>query len=80
MDVLRGRRHVLKRGYYVTKQPGPDELTKKLSFEDSRRMEQEFFATTEPWRSGTVEVKSRIGIPKLTTELSRLLSNLIMQT
>ncbi|KAF8503172.1 P-loop containing nucleoside triphosphate hydrolase protein [Gautieria morchelliformis] len=74
MDVLRGRRHVLKRGYYVTKQPGPDELTKKVSFEDSRRNEQDFFAKTEPWKSSTVEVKSRIGIPRLTAELSRLLN------
>ncbi|KAF8486541.1 P-loop containing nucleoside triphosphate hydrolase protein [Gautieria morchelliformis] len=80
MDVLLGRRHALKKGYYVTKQPGPEDLKKKLSFEDSRRREQEFFATTEPWKSSAEQVKSRIGIPKLTAELSRLLSNLIMQT
>jgi Dynamin central region len=80
MEVLLGRRHALKKGYYVTKQPGPDDLTKKLSFEESRRREQEFFATTEPWKSSPEQVQSRIGIPKLTAELSRLLSNLIMQT
>ena len=80
MEVLEGKRHMLKKGYYVTKQPGPNDLAKKSSFEDSRRQEQEFFATTEPWKSSSEKIKSRTGIPKLTAELSKLLSNLIMQT
>lgn len=80
MEVLEGRRHILKKGYYVTKQPGPNDLIKKNSFEESRRQEQEFFATVEPWKSSTEKIKSRTGIPKVTAELSSLLSNLITQT
>jgi len=80
IEVLEGKRHLLKKGYFVTKQPGPNDLLKKNSFEESRRQEQEFFATTEPWKSSTEQIKYRTGIPKLTAELSRLLSLLIMQT
>lgn len=72
--------HMLKKGYYITKQPGPNELVKRNSFEESRRQEKEFFASTESWKSSTAYIKSRTGIPKLTAELSRLLSQLIMHT
>ena len=80
MDIIQGKKNKLKNGYYVTKQPGPNELAKKPSFEESRRQEQEFFTMTEPWKSSDAQVKFRTGVPKLTTELSKLLSHLILQT
>jgi hypothetical protein len=80
LEVLEGKRHLLKHGYYVTKQPGPDELSKKPSFKDTRDQERRFFAATEPWKSTSAHIKSRTGIPNLTIELSKLLSHLIMQT
>ena len=80
LQVLEGERHPLKHGYYVTKQPGPDDLSKKLSFEEARERERAFFALTDPWKSASSRIKSRTGIQNLTKELSKLLSRLIMHT
>ena len=79
LQVLEGERHQLKHGYYVTKQPGPDDLSKKLSFHEARERERAFFAEVDPWKSTSSRIQSRAGIPNLTKELSKLLSRLIMQ-
>ena len=80
LQVLEGERHPLKHGYYVTRQPGPDDLPKKLSFEKAREQEHFFFTHTDPWKSAPTHIKSRTGIRNLTNELSKLLSRLIMHT
>lgn len=80
LDVLDGKRHILKHGYYVTKQPAVADLVKKLDHEEVREMEQDFFATTPPWSSVAVTIRNRMGVTNLTKELSRLLSQLIEQT
>ncbi|KAG8903486.1 hypothetical protein FRB99_003229 [Tulasnella sp. 403] len=78
LNVLEGRRHPLLHGYYMTKQPATKELSEKLSFEEARRREQEFFETTPIWANSTAS--NRLGTPNLTKNLSRLLSGLIDQT
>jgi len=80
LQVLEGQHHPLKHGYYVMKQPGPDDLSKWLSFKEAREWKCSFFADTDPWKSTSTHIKAWTGIPNLTKELSRLLSLLIMQT
>lgn len=80
LQVLEGDRHALKYGYYVTKQPGPEELVERLTHREARQRENAFFSTTPVWQSSSSRVKSRTGIPNLTSELSRLLSQLIAKT
>jgi hypothetical protein len=81
LDVLEGYRHPLKHGYFVTKQPGPTDLEKGTTFDKARKEEKAFFEKGF-WASANVaaKTKTRMGIPKLTAELSKLLSGLIDKT
>ncbi|KAG9045356.1 hypothetical protein FS837_006454 [Tulasnella sp. UAMH 9824] len=78
LNVLEGRRHPLFHGYYMTKQPGTKELQEKLSWEEARAREKEYFETTTIWANSSAT--NRLGTPNLTRNLSRLLSGLIDQT
>ncbi|KAG8946753.1 hypothetical protein FRC04_011409 [Tulasnella sp. 424] len=78
LNVLEGRRHPLFHGYYMTKQPGTKELSEKLSWEEARAREKEYFETTTTWANSSAT--NRLGTPNLTKNLSRLLSGLIDQT
>ena len=51
LDVLMGRAFVLKMGYWVVRNRTPDELLRNVTFEESRRNEREFFASTSPWNT-----------------------------
>jgi len=77
--VLSGMKHKLQHGYFVTKQPGPDELSLNLSFDDARARETEYFSKA-PWRDLDTSLRNRVGTQSLTKALSSLLSGLINQT
>ncbi|KAH8117944.1 P-loop containing nucleoside triphosphate hydrolase protein [Phellopilus nigrolimitatus] len=80
LNVLAGRDHPLHHGYYVTKQPAVIELSEKLDHGDARKREREYFSTVTPWNAAESHIKTRMGVPNLTKELSRLLSQLIELT
>lgn len=63
-------------GFYVTKQPSPKELEEKITFEEARQRERDFFATEYPWRDKE-HLQSRMGTTHLTKALSNLLGNVI---
>lgn len=65
-------------GYFITKQPSPEELKEKISFFTARQREETFFRQTAPWcnRPGLVD---RMGTPQLTKALSKLLGGVINQ-
>ncbi|KAF8519778.1 P-loop containing nucleoside triphosphate hydrolase protein [Hysterangium stoloniferum] len=77
LEIIEGKKHPLKNGYYVTKQPSPEQLALNPSFKEARTQEEVYFATEEPWVSSSSHIKERIGIRKLTNALSLLLSKLI---
>jgi len=78
VEVIRGRRHILTHGYFVTKQPDIHELTEKLSWEEARKRERSFFDRNDVWtRAGAAD---RLGTANLTEKLSSLLSMLIKAT
>ena len=79
IEVLEGRKHPLKLGYYVTKQPAPKDLLEGITHAEARAKERDFFRDHPTW--STVESsKSRMGTEKLGASLSKLLSQLINQT
>ncbi|KAH8117943.1 P-loop containing nucleoside triphosphate hydrolase protein [Phellopilus nigrolimitatus] len=80
IDILAGKINPLTHGYYVTKQPAVIELKEKLSYEEGRARERAFFEKETPWREQPSKVQSRMGVPNLTKQLSKLLSQLIEKT
>ena len=78
VEVIRGQRHVLTHGYFITKQPDIQELTEKLSWERARKRERAYFEKNEIWaKAGAAD---RLGTTNLTNKLSSLLSILIKAT
>ena len=63
-------------GYFVTKQPSPKELEEKISFDEARQREREFFDSENPWKDKD-HLKSQMGTSNLTNALSNLLGKVI---
>ncbi len=72
-----GSKYKLNNGYFVTKQPALAELKVKLDHSEAREREKVFFQTVSPWKDLPKRFRDRMGVPNLTMELSRLLSQLI---
>ncbi|TCD67241.1 hypothetical protein EIP91_000370 [Steccherinum ochraceum] len=76
LRILDGARHPLKMGYFVTKQPSPEELEEGLSFHTAREREAAFFTDNAPWNE-RADLRERYGTTNLTKELSKLLGIVI---
>ncbi|KAI0698694.1 P-loop containing nucleoside triphosphate hydrolase protein [Earliella scabrosa] len=74
-DVLEGRRHPLKHGYYCTRQPDDDRRLAGITRAEARAAEAEFFRTTAPWSSSSVP--NRFGTANLVKNISELLTKII---
>lgn len=74
LDVLEGRRHPLKHGYYCTRQPDDEERMHGISLSDARAKEVAFF-DSPPWTNSTH--RYRFGTKNLVESLSKLLSTII---
>lgn len=75
LDVIEGRKHPLKHGYFCMRQLNDAERTQGVSYEAARLLEQAFFKTTQPWASS--RSLNRFGRGNLVSSLSILLINLI---
>lgn len=75
LDVVEGRAHRLKHGYFVTRQPDDDERNQGFTNERARQLEMEFFNTNSPW--STSSEPGRFGTRNLTVNLSKLLTDII---
>jgi hypothetical protein len=60
----------------MTKQPSPQELNEKISYETARQREVAFFDNNSPWNSQS-HLRQRMGTANLTKELSKLLGSVI---
>ena len=72
MKIVRNESHILRRGYYVTRLPGPNSKEMGQTCTEVREVERRFFGH-KPWS----EFKSRLGILKLTEALSDALAQMI---
>ncbi|KIK61582.1 hypothetical protein GYMLUDRAFT_224459 [Collybiopsis luxurians FD-317 M1] len=74
-DVLQGKIHVLRHGYYCVRLADDDERSKKLSRAESEERSTDFFANKEPWSN--FEDRSRFGVPNFVKDISQLLLAMI---
>jgi hypothetical protein len=70
--ILNNESHVLRRGYYATRLPGPIAKEMEWTWTEARAAEHRQFSHA-PW----TQFASRLGIPKLTEALSFGLAHLI---
>lgn len=77
LDVIEGRKHSLKHGYYCTRQPDDAERHKGITTAEARAAETEFFQNTEPWASS--KQQRRFGTRDLVSALSKLLVQVISE-
>ena len=75
LDVIEGRRHALKHGYFCTRQPDDEERANAITNRQARDAETRFFSSTFPWATSTQQ--HRFGTNKLVETLSRLLTTII---
>jgi hypothetical protein len=78
LEVIEGKRHPLKHGYYCTRQPDDDERAKNITPSDARKSEAMFFVQNEPWKGS--EYRSRFGAVNLVNMLSTLLVQIINES
>ncbi|BGP25047.1 hypothetical protein JCM10295v2_003967 [Rhodotorula toruloides] len=79
LDLLENRRHHLTNGYFVTKQPAPEDLKKNLTYKKAREAEKQFFATSQPWKSLEAGTQRHLGTDHLTSFLSDRLGRYIAE-
>ena len=77
LDVLEGRDHPLKHGYYCSRQPNDDERREGITQQEARLVEIEFFATTAPCAMS--KAQNRLGTSNLIKAVSDLLPALIKE-
>ena len=73
IKILNNESHILRRGYYVTRLPGPTTAEANQSWEQARDNEHKFLKK-KPW---SLSDKNRLGIEKLTEALSIGLATMI---
>lgn len=73
--VLEGKVHKLQHGYYVVKNPDPQQL-KDVTHEKARATEVTFFQQGR-WASLGASISTRLGSDRLAIKLSALLEDLI---
>lgn len=80
LDIVEGRKHPLALGYFVTKQPAPKDVHDKISHQDARKSERDFFYNHPMWSTCSGAIRARMGTARLGMTLSKLLSHLIDRT
>ena len=71
-SLLAGKTYILGHGYYVTRQPSPEEL-KQISRMEAMENEVRFFKTDKRWTTDFKEFQLNFGAPKIQKKLGELL-------
>ena len=74
LKILNNEAHHLRRGYYMTRLPGPTSKESNQTWEDTRKIERSFFKKG-PWSDA--RDKKRLGMDFLTEALSAALARMI---
>ncbi|KAM5536974.1 hypothetical protein V8D89_009303 [Ganoderma adspersum] len=78
VDILLGREHATKHGYFCTRQPDDAERAKRLSSAGAREAEKQFFDKEEPWSN--LSCRERLGTENLLQTMSDLLSQMMQKS
>jgi len=71
-SILAGKTYVLGYGYYVTRQPSPEELKRNITRVEAAENEHNFLSTS-PWNGEFKTFKANFGAPKIQEKLGELL-------
>jgi len=63
--------------YYSVKNPDSQDIRNRITYEQARDNEAEFFSTRAPWSNLEWVYKRRLGTDKLTRRLGQVLTDLI---
>ncbi|KAG5640430.1 hypothetical protein DXG03_008696 [Asterophora parasitica] len=74
-DVIEGKSHPLKHGYYCVRLPDDDERKRNLSRAESQKIAADFFEAIAPWNA--IADRNRFGVPNFVANISELLVKLI---
>lgn len=77
LRYIRNEAEALQHGWYVVKQPNSTDLAKRISWEDARAAESNYFSETSSWSSLDERHQRQLGTSNLTERLSIILSDLI---
>jgi Dynamin family len=77
--ILKGTKHTWPRGYFVTKQPGPDFVTHGDYHAKAREEESAFFDSDPLWSGEWQEYRDRCGTIAIQSYLSQEFARLIAQ-
>ncbi|KAG8920245.1 hypothetical protein FRC02_001037 [Tulasnella sp. 418] len=75
-QMLKNEETSLKHGWFAVKQPTPNQLRSRISWEDARRSEKDFFQITHPWSSLDPKYQKCMGSDNLSEHLSLTLSEM----
>jgi len=78
LEMMRNQKEKFKHGWYCVKQPGTAELQEKITWDQARQNEHEFFQYSAPW-SDAGDLNERLGTQKLSAALGQKLFNLIVK-
>ena len=78
VDILLGREHPTKHGYFCTRQPDDAERTQLISSTDARAAEKHFFDKEKPWSD--LSCQERLGTENLLKTMSGLLSQMMQKS
>lgn len=73
LSVLAGKTYVLGHGYYITRQPSPDELKHHITRTEAAENENDFFSTSPPWTAELKVFEANFGAPQIQAKLGELL-------
>lgn len=78
MEVVEGKNHPLRHGYFCTRQPDDAERARDVTAAENCASEEKFFQTAHPWADSPL--RNRFGTKNLVGTLGRLLTIIITET
>ncbi len=77
MAFIRNEREPLENNWYCVKQPSSVELGQRITWQQAREKERNWFRTTAPWKDLDTFYKGYLQTANLVARLSSILSDLI---
>lgn len=77
LDMLRNRSEKFKHGWFCVRQPGYNQLQARITPDEARKNERDFFDTTRPWSNSEPDLRARCGTGALSKALGQKLFEVI---
>jgi len=77
MDMLRNRTEKFKHGWFCVRQPGTNQLQARITPDEARENERQFFENTRPWSNAEPDLRARFGTRSLSKALGQKLFEVV---